>query len=112
MLRESQFFSSIPPGKITAKHMFEGVKKGDMYAQLILEETIFYLSTAISNLICSYDPEAIIIGGGMSLAGNLLLTPLKQSIDESLKGMYRDVKIIKSDPDTGRLAPVAVSKFK
>ncbi len=111
MLHESKFFSSIPAGKITAKHMFEGVKKGDMYAQLILEETLFYLSTAISNLICSFDPEAIIIGGGMSLAGNLLLSPLKQSIDENLKGMYRDVKIIRSDPETGKLAPVAVSIY-
>lgn len=112
MLKESAFFSEIPSGKITAKHMFDAVKKGDMYAQLILEETIFYLSTAISNLICSFDPEAIIIGGSISMAGNMLFKPLKQSIDESLKGMYRDVKLIRSDPETGKIAPIAVSVYK
>jgi len=112
MLKESEFFSSIPVGKIEARHLFEGVNKGDMYARLIFEETLFYLSTAISNLICSFDPEAIIIGGGMSLAGNMFITPLKQSIDESLKGMYRNVKVLRSNPATGKLSPIAVPLWK
>ena len=42
------------------------MEEGDMFAQLIIEETIYYLAVGIVNVINILDPEVLIIGGGIA----------------------------------------------
>ncbi len=57
----------------SAKQVFEQAKMGDQKAIAVLERFGFYLGTSLTNLAVTLAPEAFIIGGGVSKAGDLLL---------------------------------------
>lgn len=62
-----------PEEKISAKTVFDAVKEGDKVAMEVAEEFGKYLGYALSNLAVIVDPEVIVIGGGVSRAGEILL---------------------------------------
>ena len=55
----------IPPPKLTARDVFEASKKGDDIAQKVLSQAVAYWGMAIANLINLFNPEKIILGGGV-----------------------------------------------
>lgn len=59
--------------EISAKSVFDAVKEGDQAAVEIAEEFGNYLGHALANLAVVTDPSAIVIGGGVSKAGEILL---------------------------------------
>lgn len=63
-------------GKVSAKDVFDSVKEGDMLANEIVNRVVFYLGIALANVGNVFNPEKIIIGGGVSRAGKTLLDPL------------------------------------
>lgn len=65
--------------EITAKLVFDAAKAGDPLAQRVLEQVIFHLGLALANLANGLNPEKIVIGGGVSKAGDALLQPLKSA---------------------------------
>jgi glucokinase len=71
--------------QVTTKHIAEAAAEGDSLAADIWEETIFYLSIGLGNLIVMFEPEAIILGGGVSMTGEQLLQPLRQQIYSHIK---------------------------
>ncbi|MCM3488554.1 ROK family glucokinase [Alkalihalophilus marmarensis] len=64
-------------GSLTSKDVFEALAKGDHLAEQVLDETASYLGVAIANLSNALNPEKIVIGGGVSKAGDALLEPLR-----------------------------------
>ncbi len=58
---------------VTAKSVFDALKKGDAVAVRIVERFAKYLGTALANFAAVTDPEAIVIGGGVSKAGPILI---------------------------------------
>ncbi|WP_413380189.1 ROK family glucokinase [Alkalihalobacillus sp. 1P02AB] len=66
----------VSDGEITAKDVFEAAEAGDSFANEIVEKVSFHLGLVIANLANSINPHKIVIGGGVSKAGNGLLTPL------------------------------------
>ena len=69
-----------PLGNITAPDVFAAAKKDDPLAKEILNEAIHYLGIGLVNLVNLLNPEVIVIGGGVSQAGEDLFTPLRQII--------------------------------
>jgi glucokinase len=65
---------------VTAKVVAEAVRTGDKLAGEIWDETIYYLAVGINNIINVLAPEAVILGGGVSTAGDLLLEPLRRLV--------------------------------
>lgn len=63
---------------VTAKEVFDAVKAGDEVAKEIAEEFGQYLGYALSDVGAVLDPEAFIIGGGVSRAGEVLLDYIKK----------------------------------
>ena len=59
--------------EITAKAVFDAVKANDAVAMEIAEEFGRYLGYALANLATAVDPSVIVIGGGVSKAGEVLL---------------------------------------
>ena len=53
--------------------MFDALKEGDLVAEEIVEEFGSYLGYALANVAVVTDPEVIVIGGGVSRAGEILL---------------------------------------
>jgi glucokinase len=70
--------------EITAETVVEAVKRGDETAREIWDETIKYLAIGIGNAITVIAPEAVVIGGGVSAAGELLLEPLRRAIGKNV----------------------------
>lgn len=58
----------------------EAARKGDAVACAILDETGFYLGVWLAGMITLFDPEAIVIGGGVSLIGKPLFDKIKATI--------------------------------
>lgn len=58
---------------ISAKAVFDAAKDGDSFAAQTLEEFFDYLGQALASACCVCDPERIILGGGVSKAGQYLL---------------------------------------
>ncbi|WP_440895849.1 ROK family glucokinase [Amphibacillus sp. Q70] len=65
--------------KLTAKDIFSAYEKEDKCAIEVVEEITDVLGLAISNIATILNPSKIVIGGGVSKAGDLLLNPLKKA---------------------------------
>ena len=82
---------------ITTENVVEAVKNNDETARKIWDETIKYLAIGISNAITLIAPEAVIIGGGVSSAGELLLEPLRREIRKNVTMLpIEKVEILKA----------------
>ena len=54
--------------------------KGDRLARQIYQQAAFYLGLSVANVIQIINPEMVVIGGGVSKAGKLFLTPLIKTV--------------------------------
>jgi glucokinase len=70
---------------ITAKAVFQAAAEGNIAATHIVQEAARYLARGLMAISRIVDPEIIILGGGVSLAGHALMGPLQKAIAE-LKG--------------------------
>lgn len=70
-------------GEVTAPDVFTAARQGDETAQDILFAAIHYLGIGLVNLVNLLNPEVVIIGGGVSEAGNDLLVPLHNFIRDN-----------------------------
>ncbi len=66
----------------STKELVEAHLAGDQKATEIWMKAVLALSCAIASLINVLDPEAVIIGGGVSRAGEALFEPLRKFMDE------------------------------
>ncbi len=64
--------------EINAKVIFDEAKKGDEIALEVVEEACHYIGIGIANLIHLFNPEAVIVGGGVSHAGDFLFERLRR----------------------------------
>ncbi|WP_099220965.1 ROK family glucokinase [Listeria costaricensis] len=62
--------------EITAKLVFDLGKEQDELAEKVIDRVSFYLALALSHIGNMLNPEKIIIGGGVSAAGDILLNPV------------------------------------
>jgi len=54
---------------------------GDMQATRIWLRSVFHLAAAIASFINAFDPEIVVIGGGIAQAGSALFDPLSEYLD-------------------------------
>jgi glucokinase len=66
--------------KITPELVFRSAVAGDKIAQEIYERAGYYLGVAISNVLVSITPRKVVIGGGVSQAGEMLLEPIRRTV--------------------------------
>ena len=87
---------------ITSRDVYDAALKGDKIALEVFELTGRILGEAIADFIAFSSPEAIILFGGLSRAGNLLLDPLQRSLDKNVLHTFKGkTKIILSQlPDS------------
>ncbi len=68
--------------RITPIMIEEAAKKGDAFAKSIIDETGFFLGVWLASMISVLDPEAIVIGGGVSLIGKPLFDKIRETIPQ------------------------------
>src|SRR5262245_37106437 len=71
------------PQQITADVIAKAARKGDRFAKNRLKDTLDYLAESICNMIALLCPQAIVLGGGVTLMGKrLFLQPLRKLVAE------------------------------
>jgi glucokinase len=63
---------------ITAQHVFDGARGGDGLSISVVRDVAKYIGMAVSNLASAIDPEAVVLAGPMTAAGDLLFEPIRQ----------------------------------
>lgn len=83
--------------KVEAKHIFDAAKNGDRFALELVDYEADYLALGIGNILNIVNPEAIILGGGVALAGEFLFERVrKQLINYALPVTLDGLKILGS----------------
>lgn len=69
---------------LSAKAIFDAAKEGDELANDLVDQLARYLGIAASHIAAVVDPEAFVIGGGVSKAGEILTTRIKQNYEKNV----------------------------
>lgn len=69
----------IEAGQLTGMEVYKAILEHDAGALRILGELGSWLGQAIGSLVAVLDPEVVVIGGGVSAAGDLLLDPIREA---------------------------------
>lgn len=93
---DSQLKTRVDDGAdITSKEVFDLAKQGDDLAELVVEEFSFYLGLACSHLGNILNPKFIVIGGGVSNAGEYLLEKVRHNFAQFTFPNVRETTKIK-----------------
>jgi glucokinase len=80
---------------ITPELVAEAAREGDEAAKKIILDTAFYLGVGVTNVLHLYNPEIVVIGGGVSQIGDMLFKPLIETVHErAMPAFWEDVPIV------------------
>lgn len=84
--------------ELTSESVFECAMQGDNIANNIFEFTGQILGESLANFVMFSSPEAIVLFGGLTKAGNLILNPTKKHMEANLLPIFQNkVKLIFSE---------------
>lgn len=63
--------------RVTARVVYEAANAGDPFALEVMRDTARFLGAAVANLVNVLNPDVVVVTGGVTRAGNLLLEPLR-----------------------------------
>lgn len=86
--------SSLRGSEISAKAVFDALKEGDAVAKEIVEEFGSYLGHALAAIAVITDPSVIVIGGGVSKAGEILLEYVEKYFHEKVFFANQDTRFL------------------
>ena len=90
-LEEDSLRDHFPEGELTAKHISDAAEAGNELAIAAYERAGKYIGLAIADLVHIFNTSLIIIGGGVSRAGDLLFDPIRRSVTNSvISDVYLD----------------------
>lgn len=94
---EPSLLRDIPSEQIDSKKVFEAAVQGDDLAKKIFEFTGQILGLALANFVMFSSPEAIILFGGLTKAGDLILKPTRENMEANVIQVFQNkVKILVS----------------
>ena len=67
---------------VTSKEVFKEAAIGDRVDKNILETSLNYLGIAVANTITNFDPEKVVIGGGVINGGSIVLDTIRRVVGE------------------------------
>ncbi|GIP22873.1 ROK family protein [Paenibacillus sp. J22TS3] len=74
---------------VSARHVFEAHKQADPVAIQVVDRTVHYMALGLANAIHTFNPDRIVIGGGVSKAGDQLFPALRAETDKLVMKAYR-----------------------
>lgn len=69
-------------GKVSGRTAFDAMRKGDKAAKEVVDKYIYYLAMGIVNIINIFQPEVLVIGGGICNEKHYLTDPLMDVVDK------------------------------
>ncbi len=103
------------PHALTAKEVVNAAQAGDPMAVEVIRRAGQWIGLAVANLVHLFNPQRIIMGGGVTNAGDLLLDPIREGADRHIMPGYRgtfDVVRTELGDDVGLLGAAALAFSK
>lgn len=89
---------STPVDDITSKDVFDAAMQNDEIAKEIFEFTGKILGQSLADFVAFSAPEAIVLFGGLSKAGDLIMNPIRESMEANLLPLWKGkIKLLFSD---------------
>lgn len=81
--------------KLEAKDIFDAAREGDVFSLDLVDYEAEYLALGIANILNIINPEVVVLGGGVALAGDILLNPMKEKmVKYALPVTLEELKIV------------------
>ncbi len=71
-------------GKVSARTAYTAMKRGDAVGKAVTERYVKYLACGIANVINTFQPDILCIGGGVCNEGDTLMIPLQKAVREQI----------------------------
>jgi glucokinase len=85
-------------GQVTAQVIHAAALQGDKFARELIARTGHYVGVGLINLINIFNPELIVIGGGLSTMGDMLLAPaFKTAGQRAYKEAFQAVRFVTAE---------------
>ncbi len=95
--KEESLLRKMDVDEIDSRKVYDAAVQGDKIAQEIFEYTGKILGTALANFVMFSSPEAIILFGGLTKAGDFILKPTREHMEANLIKVFQNrVKILVS----------------
>ena len=103
-------------GKVSGRTAFDGMRRNDQAAVNVVDQYIKYVATGLTNLVNTFQPEILCIGGGICNEGETLLRPLRRYVESERYSVYSKVqtKLMKAElgNDAGLIGAAILYKFR
>lgn len=95
---KASLLRNIPIDDITSKDVFDAAMEGDEVAKEIFNFTGKILGEAFSDFVAFSAPEAIVLFGGLSKAGDMILNPIIENMEKNILNIWKGkVKVLFSE---------------
>ncbi|MBQ9338806.1 MAG: ROK family protein [Paludibacteraceae bacterium] len=85
----------LPAEEITSKDVFDAAMQGDDMAKEIFEYTGRLLGTKLADFVAFSAPEAIVLFGGLTKAGDILMEPVVKALNENVMPLWKNkIKVL------------------
>jgi glucokinase len=86
------------PAKVTAEVIHQAAREGDRLAKECIISTGYYVGVGLANLVNIFNPEVIVIGGGLSNIGDMLLEPaFEEARRRAFQPSYQAVRFARAE---------------
>lgn len=93
-LHSSDADSLLRQGEVSAKAVFDAYKQQDALAVRVVEKFATVLGNSLAVYSCVVDPDVIVIGGGVSKAGDVLIDAVAKYFKKYAFPMCKDIEIV------------------
>jgi glucokinase len=103
------------PDRVSAKLVAQTAEQGDVEAQEIIADAMTYLGVGMASLVNLFNPELIVIGGGLTNMGEGLFGPVRRIIDRrAFRASAEAVKVVPAQlgDEVGILGAAAVAMHR
>lgn len=81
--------------RLEAKDIFDAAREGDAFSLDLVDYEAEYLALGIANILNIINPEVVVLGGGVALAGDILLNPMREKmVKYALPVTLEELKIV------------------
>jgi len=95
--KEDSLLRKVPKDKLDSRKVYDAAIQGDRLAKDVFDFTGSVLGLALANFVMFSSPEAIILFGGLTKAGDLILKPTRENMEANLIQVFQNkVKILVS----------------
>jgi glucokinase len=74
------------PPDVRGEHVTRAAAEGDDHAIAVMDRFAWWVALGLANLTAIFDPERIVLGGGLVAAGQVLLAPVREAFADMVEG--------------------------